>query len=707
MTQPISSSQPAVRYQRSGDVGHIVIDQPGKPVNVMNAAALADLELALSAAERDRPGVLLLTSGKPGTFVAGADVFEMMGYSRDELDAYLKRGQDLYSRLARFPTPTVAAIGGAALGGGLEIALACDYRVAAEGRGTKIGLPEVTLGLIPAWGGCVRLPRLIGLEPAANLITSGNPVDAVEANRLGIVDETTAPGAVERAAVDLAHKGKPNRQDQVADEEERRRVLSLVRQKLEAEPHAGHYPAPVRALEVIALGLSEGPQAGFDAERKGLCDLRETPTGRNLLRIFAMKQNAKRAATSAAGGRPRELKRVAVIGGGTMGSGIAYVLVGTAKLPVVLVETDEARAAAARQRVEGLFDGDVAKGRMKADAAGEAKGRLTTTADFRGVADADLVIEAAFEDMEVKRELFGRLDKVARKDAVLATNTSSLSVTRIAEATSDPSRVVGLHYFNPVPRMALVEVVRTRYSDGDVVATAVAAATACGKTPVVVNDAPGFVVNRVLFPYLYESMLAVGEGGDAHEIDSAVRAAGMPMGPLELIDTIGLDVTLSICEAMRPRLAPRVDVPPGLREVVVAGHLGRKSGTGFFRYEGGKRAAPAEEVIAMFRDGPSGGLAAGGLPERVILPMINEAARVVEEGVVDSTDAIDLATLLGLGVAPFRGGVARYVDDEGAEEIVRELELLSERYGERFEPAPLLLRAAEEGKTLASYARAR
>ena len=704
MTQQSSSSQAAVRYQRSGDVGRIVFDQPDKPVNVMNAGALADLDKALAAAERDRPPVLLLTSGKPGTFVAGADVFEMTGCSREQLDAYLKRGQELYSRLASFPSPTVAAIGGAALGGGLEIALACDYRIAADAKGAKIGLPEVTLGLIPAWGGCVRLPRLIGLEPAANLITSGNLVDAAEAKRLGIVDETAAPDALEETAANLARKGKPDRQEQVADEEERRRVLSLVRQKLEGEPHGQHYPAPMRALEVIALGLSEGEQAGFDAERKGLCDLRETPTGQNLLRIFAMKQNAKRAANSAAGGKPRELKTVAVIGGGTMGSGIAYVLLGTAKLPVVLVETDEARASSARQRVEGLFDGDVAKGRMKADAATEAKARLTTTADFGAVADADLVVEAAFEDMAVKRELFGRLDQVAKKDAVLATNTSSLSVTEIAQATSDPSRVVGLHYFNPVPRMALVEVVRTRHSSPDAVATAVAAATACGKTPVVVNDAPGFVVNRVLFPYLYEAMLAVSEGVDPVEIDSAVRTAGMPMGPLELIDTIGLDVTLSICEAMRPSLAPRVDVPAGLREAVAAGHLGRKSGIGFFRYEGGKRAAPSDEVIALFRGGRSGGAAGGGLPERVILPMINESARVVEEGVVDSTEAIDLATLLGLGVAPFRGGIARFIDDEGADEIVRELELLAERYGERFEPAPLLLRAAEEGKPLASYA---
>ena len=700
---PSSQHPVAVRYERVDDVGRIVFDQPGKPVNVMNAAALADLSAALDAAEADRPAVLVLASAKPGQFIAGADVFEMTGYSRDELDAYLKRGQELTKRIASFSAPTVAAIGGAALGGGLEIALACDYRVAAEGR-AKIGLPEVTLGLIPAWGGCVRLPRRIGLEPAAQLITSGNLTDPAEAKRLGIVDETAPPDQLESTAIELARRGKPTAPAASADADERRRVLSMLRQKLE-EGSGQHYPAPIRALEVINTAFADGEQAGFDAERQGLCDLRDTPAGQNLLRIFGMKQNAKRAATSAAGGKPRELKNVAVIGGGTMGAGIAYVLLGTAKLPVTLIETDADRAAAARGRIEGLFDGDVAKGRAKPDAAAEAKARLNATADLSGLADADLVVEAAFEDMGVKRELFGRLDSASKPTAVLATNTSSLSVTEIAQATKDPKRVVGLHYFNPVPRMALVEVVKTSHSDPGAVATAVAAATACGKTPVVVNDAPGFVVNRVLFPYLYEAMLAVAEGEDPEAIDASVRNWGMPMGPLELIDTIGLDVTLNICQAMKPSLAPRVDVPPGLKEAVAAGHLGRKSGGGFFRYEGGKRGSPMDEVVSLLRAG-GGGVAAGGLPERVILPMVNESARVVEEGVVDSTDAIDLATLLGLGLAPFRGGVARYIDDEGAEEIVRELEMLAERHGERFEPAPLLQRAAEEGKPLSSYATA-
>ena len=696
-----------VRYERVGDVGKLVFDQPGKPVNVLNAGALADLDRALGQADADRPAVLMLVSGKPGQFIAGADVFEMTGYSRDELNAYLKRGQDLFARIAAFPSPTVAAIGGAALGGGLEIALACDFRVAAEGRGTKIGLPEVTLGLIPGWGGCVRLPRLIGIEAAAQLVTTGNLVDAAEAKRLGVVDETAAPDQLEAVARSLAAEGKPSRPARSANGDDWRRVLSETRMKLEGAPHGRHYPAPLRALEVMGVGLSDGPDAGFDAERAGLCDLRDSATGQNMLRLFGMKQNAKRAATKAAGGTPRALKKIGVIGGGTMGSGIAYVLLGTAKLPVVLIETDADRAASAQKRVEALFDADASKGRMKPEAAAEAKGRLTATADLSRLGDADLVVEAAFEDMGVKRELFARLDAAVKPEAILATNTSSLSVTEIAEATKNPRRVVGLHFFNPVPRMALVEVVKTTHSDPDAVATAVAAATACGKTPIVTNDAPGFVVNRVLFPYLYEAMLAVGEEADAEALDAAARNWGMPMGPLELIDTIGLDVTLNICQAMRPSLSPRVDVPTGLTEAVAAGHLGRKSGRGFFAYENGKRGKPAEEVVGLFRTGATArGAVATDLAERVLLPMVNEAARVLEDGVVESADAIDLATILGLGLAAFRGGAARVADDEGADEIVRELEMLAEHHGERFEPAPLLRRAADEGRPLASYAKA-
>ena len=693
---------PAVRYERRGGVGRVIIDQPGRPVNVLDRATLDALSAALDAAEADKPDALLVVSGKPGTFVAGADVFALTAMSRGELLDYLKYGQDLFSRLAGFLAPAAAVLNGATLGGGLELALACDYRVAAPNA--KIGLPEVTLGLVPAWGGCVRLPRLIGPAPAGELIGAGKVLSADAAARAGIVDAVAEDA--EAFALGLVAKGKPSRAPHVAAAEILGHAMEGVQVELAAAagPHAAHYPAPTRALETILVGQVDGVEAGLAAERSALADVRETPTGRNLLRIFALKQNAKKAATRAAGGAARTVERVAVVGGGTMGAGIAHALL-RAGLPVDLIEAHDAAAEAAGNRVAGLLDADAAKGRLSAAAASDAKQRLTVHATVDAAKSADLIVEAVVENFDAKRELFAKLDELAKPDAVLATNTSSLSVSDLAAGTKNPSRVVGLHFFNPVPRMPLVEVVRGRESSDDAVATAVAVALSLGKTPVVTSDGPGFVVNRVLMPYLSEAARAATEGADVAAADVNVRAWGLPMGPFELMDTIGLDVIAGIFAAMNPPFGDRVSLPPALAEAVKGGTLGRKSGRGFYVWPGDRGASPEPnaELLDKLRDAADA--RADVSAERFVLLMCNESARVLEEGVVDSTDAIDLATLLGLGLAPFRGGVARFVDDRGAEEVVRELESLSERHGERFAPAPLLQRAADENRPLAFYGR--
>ena len=702
MTTANSTSE-AVRYERDGEVGRVVIDQPGRPVNVLDHATLDALSAALDAAEADKPNALLVVSGKPGTFVAGADVFALTAMPRGELLDYLQYGQDLFTRLAKFPAPTAAVLAGATLGGGLELALACDYRTATPNA--KIGLPEVTLGVVPAWGGCVRLPRLIGPAPAAELITRGRVMDAESARRAGVVDAVSQDAQEAAKALFMGgNHQKPSRVPHLADAANLRRTLAGARQELEAfsGPHAAHYPAPLRALEAIRAGQADGVDAGFEAERTALADLRETPTGRNLLRIFALKQNAKKAAVRAAGGTARKVGRVAVVGGGTMGAGIAHAML-RAGLPVDVIEANDAAAAAAGQRVSSLVDADAAKGRLSDAGATDAKQRLAVHATADAARSADLIVEAVVENLAVKRGLFAELDRIAKPDAILATNTSSLSVSDLAAATADPSRVVGLHFFNPVPRMPLVEIVRGKQSSDDAVATAVAVTLSLGKTPVVVNDAPGFVVNRVLMPYLSEAARAATEGCDLATADANVRAWGMPMGPFELMDTIGLDVIAGIFDAMHPHLGDRVSLPPALAEAARGGALGRKSGRGFYVWPGDRAASPEPngELLDALRNAADA--RADVSAERFVLPMCNESARVLEQQVVQSADAVDLATLLGLGLAPFRGGVAGFVDDQGAEEVVRELESLSERHGERFAPAPLLRRAADEGKSLASY----
>ena len=625
----------AVLYEREGTVGRVVIDVPGKPVNVLSRAVLEDLARAVEAAERDGPGELRIVSGKKGSFVAGADIFELRSLSADELDAYLKFGQALFDRIERLPMPATAEVEGACLGGGLELAMACGRRTFADSPKPVIGLPETTLGLVPGWGGTVRLPRLIGVAAAAEMIVSGKPIAPARAKELGL--DQLSRGLIGRRS-DL-----PSNVPDVP-------------------------PAPRRAVEVMRVGLADR-QAGLDAERAALIELRDSVEGRNLLRLFALKQGAKKRAVKAAGGEPREVRRVVVFGGGTMGAGIAYALL-RADLDVATVEADAPAAEAAWQRLTGLVRGDMDKGRLSAEKGNAILDRadLGHAADAeRLVGKADLVVEAVVEDLEVKRRLFADLGRWSKKHAVLATNTSSLPVAELAEASWHPKRVVGLHWFNPVAKMPLVEVVRGDDSSDPAVATAVSVALAAGKTPVVVRDAPGFVVNRVLFPYLSEAMRMLADGIDPATVDATAVAWRMPMGPVALIDTIGLDVTLGVCEALHPHCGGRVEALPILREKVRAGDLGRKTGRGFY-------------------DGkPPAGVADPSLADRLILPMVNEARRVLAENVVESADDLDLACVLGLGIAGHRGGPAAYDRDEP--DVTERLEALAREHGDRFAPA--------------------
>ena len=672
-----SSDSKSVTFQLTGLVGRIILDLPGKPVNVLSQHVIADLEQAVEQAEQSQAKFITIESGKPGVFVAGADIFELQSLSRGDLLAYLKKGQELFSRIENLKAPTFAIVAGAALGGGLELALSCDHIFCVNDRKTQLGLPEVTLGLIPGWGGCVRLPLRIGAEPAAAAITTGKPFKPAEAQAAGLA---TMVESVEQANSMMADLGK--RDDALPPDAS---VLDAMLERLGGD--AANTPAAHRAVQVIQTGLREGKQAGFDAEREGLADLRDSTAGQNLLRAFTMRQDAKKKALTAAGGTAKEVQTIGVIGGGTMGAGIAYATL-SAGYDVLLAEVDEAAAEAAGKRVRGLFERDLAKGRTTEDKLTETLDRLTLTefgAGDHALDHCQLIIEAASENLKVKQELFKLLAESA-PHAVLATNTSSLSVSDLAAASGRPADVVGLHFFNPVPQMPLVEVVKHDAANPDAVATAVSVALACRKTPVICNDAPGFIVNRVLFPYLAEAVRAINEGGDIEAIDANVTDWGMPMGPVALMDTIGLDVTSMIFDELKPHLGDRVVDSEPLRQCVAEGKLGRKSGEGFYIYPK-DRSAPTtnEDVLSKFRDAVDDHVDVSA--ERFILLMTNEAARVLAEGVVDSPDAIDLATLLGLGLAPWRGGAHRHLHDLGEDEFTRELESLAERHGERFEPA--------------------
>lgn len=623
-------------------VATVWFDVPGKSVNPLSGAVLEDLDAAVRALEASPPAGVVFASAKPATFIAGADLFEMRSLDDASLETFLARGQGLLDRIAALPVTTVAALGGDALGGGYELALACDVRIVADEPRIRIGLPETTLGILPGWGGTIRLPRLVGLEAGLKLLVTGRTVGPAEAVELGMVDERVPAACLleeaRRRALGPGGAGPRPGVEAAADPETRRTVFARFRD--ETRRRSGdHLPAPLRVIDVVDRSYEDGLEAAAVAERRELLALRGSPAGRNLMRLFFLRNAARKTAAARAGGTPRQVTRAAVIGGGTMGAGIAEALA-RAGIAVQVVEADEPSAAAAAARIAA------------------AGGTVPVVADWAAVPDADLVVEAVVERLPVKLDVFRRLDALVRPDAVLATNTSSLSVAAIAAATARPERVVGMHFFNPVAKMPLVEVVRTPRSDADAVATAVTVAGRAGKTPVLVNDAPGFVVNRVLFPSLREAAVMFEEGVSVVAADAALRAWGLPMGPFTLMDEIGLDVSLMILESLQAALGNRFAPPAVLQTAVARGWLGRKAGRGFLRHPPDGRPVPNEELAV-----PAAAAAiadAVQIQRRIVEPMAAEARLVLAEGVVDSADAIDLATVLGLGFAPFRGGLATF-----------------------------------------------
>jgi 3-hydroxyacyl-CoA dehydrogenase/enoyl-CoA hydratase/3-hydroxybutyryl-CoA epimerase len=632
-------STPSIRLEIDADrVATVWLDVPGRPVNTVSAGVLAEFEKVVGRIEAERPAAVVFASAKAG-FCGGADLTEMGDLDDPTLDRFLADGQRLLERIATLPVHTVAALGGDALGGGLELALACRDRVAADDPRLKFGLPETTLGLVPSWGGTLRLPRLVGLAPALKLLVTGRTVAPEEALALGLVDELVPRDRLLDTARRRAIAAAPRtpRPDPLAADAAAR-AAECGRLRAETRKRSGdHLPAPLRVIDIVEASYPEAGPAAAATERRTLLDLRGTPACRNLLRLFFLRAGGRKAAARISGGTPRPVATAAVIGGGTMGAGIAQALA-RAGIAVWVLEADQAAAGAAAARL----------------AAGGSAVEVTT--DWSRAAAADLVVEAVVERLPVKVDVFRRLDGLVRPEAVLATNTSSLSVAAIAAATARPDRVIGLHFFNPVAKMPLVEVVRPPQAAADAVATGVAVAGAAGKTPVVCADAPGFVVNRVLFPQLREALVLFDEGGSVADTDAAIRAWGLPMGPFMLIDEIGLDVTQMILESLAAALGPRFAPPPALARALAAGWLGRKSGRGFYDHPRDGRPAPNAEFVAA---APAAVPApAGAIQRRLIDPMAAEARLVLDAGVVDSADALDLATVLGLGFAPFRGGLA-------------------------------------------------
>ncbi|MGL4550051.1 MAG: 3-hydroxyacyl-CoA dehydrogenase NAD-binding domain-containing protein [Gemmataceae bacterium] len=702
------SASPAARLEVTDGVAVLTLDQPGSRANTLGQAVLGDLEAAL-ADLRSRTGVtgLILRSGKPGMFIAGADLKELGGAKpTPELARKLvQRGLDLVAAFEALPYPTVAAIEGACMGGGLEVALGFDYRLAADHPKTELGLPETKIGIIPGWGGTQRLTRLVGPSIAAEMICSGEPAKAKRARDIGLafdvvpsdklLDEATA--LVRWAAADGGWKEARERKKQpVGLSEEQATFTFAVATAQVRMKTAGQYPAPEAALRAIQKGVNVPLAEGLKAETEEFVPLVGSPISRNLIGVFFMTQALAKATGSDKAVEPKPVRQVGVIGAGIMGAGIAGAHVRRG-VPAVLLDSSPEALKKGVENVSRSLLGRVEIGRMTAQEAAGSLAILSTSMANGALADRDVVVEAIVENEDAKTKLFGQLEKVLHPAAILASNTSTISITRMSKAVASPERFAGLHFFNPVDRMQLVEVIRGEKTSDETVVTLVALARRIGKTPIVVNDCPGFLVNRVLFPYINESLLLLEEGVSPRAIDKTAVAFGMPMGPITLNDLVGLDTSLYAGKVIDAAYQDRTVRTTVLDELVKAGRLGQKTGAGFYSYAKAGKGADDPALAALLARHGKKEMSAEEIQDRLFLPMLTEATRVLEEGIVKTPGEMDMGLILGIGFPPFRGGILHWADAVGLNAVLKKLEKYA-ALGKRFEATPLLKQAASSGK---------
>ncbi|MGA2244147.1 MAG: 3-hydroxyacyl-CoA dehydrogenase NAD-binding domain-containing protein [Verrucomicrobiota bacterium] len=694
----VSPSRTIRREVRNDGVCILTFDRPGSSANIFDPATLEELRQELDFIEGtpQLKGVILF-SAKRAIFIAGLDL-KTIGEDPplSGVREIIELGQALFNRIAALKIPTVAAIHGAAVGGGFEIALACDHRLASPDRVTKIGLPETKLGLLPAWGGSTRLPRLIGLPKALDIILAGKTVASQVALKLGMIDEIVPAGLLVAAAAKKISNGRPRRPIHWFLN---RRLTALViasrlHSQLLKETH-GHYPAVLKALQVVTRGISKSVSDSLALESNGLIELVRTEACRNLLRVFFLQERAKKLSLTKT--RAKSVVRTAVIGAGVMGAGIAQWL-STRRLPVILRDINVEKVAKGMNAIAKIYGDGTKRHIFDQQEARDGMDRISPAPDEVPLRHVDLVMEAAVENMESKMKIFRCLDELVGDETILATNTSALPVSELAGGTRHPERVLGLHFFNPVRRMQLVEVVAARQTAPEILQRVVAFAQQIGKLAVVVRDSPGFLVNRILVPYLIEAGNLFEAGATVEDLDEAMLDFGMPMGPMRLIDEVGVDVALHVAQTLTASFSDRMEVPAILGEMTDAHWLGRKSGRGFYVYHKSMKPRANRQVAELAQNLSAGYLSREEMQKRMVLLMVNEASRCLEEQVVTDPADVDFAMIMGTGFAPFRGGPLRYADSVGTDKIVGMMENLADRGTEHLEPCALLRDLAAQGR---------
>lgn len=705
---PESAPERAVAVEIVDGVAVIRIDQPGKPVNVLSEPLVMELAGAIERVDGGEDGAraVVILSGKPGVWIAGADVDQLAEIrSAADGEALSRGGHALLDRLERLRVPVVAAIDGVALGGGLEVALACSYRLASDSPKTRLGLPEVQLGLIPGAGGTQRLPRLVGLRAALDLMLTGKQLDGRRARRIGLVDEVVPAAILEerarQSALDLAEgrvepragrrKGSPEWLENLPGL--RGFILRKARQGVLEKTH-GLFPAPLKLLDVVAAGLDRPIDEGLAIEARAFGELTVTEESKSLTHLFFASTAAKNDPMLPEGASAAPVKRVAVVGAGFMGAGIATVTAENGMRVRLKDVTPEAVAKGVATARKSLRKRAERRHRPEHEVV-QLLDRVEGASDYSGFGSIDLVVEAVFEDLGLKQSVLREIRAAAAPDTVLASNTSTIPIDRLAEAVDAPERVIGLHFFSPVEKMPLVEIIVTERTDPSVAATCHAYAKRIGKTPVIVNDAPGFYVNRILGPYMNEAALLLQQGVAMEEIDAAMVAWGFPVGPITLYDEVGLDVAAKSGGILAAAFGDRIEPSEVVGRLLADDRKGRKNQRGFYRYAKGEKGGPDESVYALVGSPHRRAMSREEIQERLALGMINEAVRTLEDGVLRSARDGDVGAVFGIGFPPFRGGPFWYLDRIGPARVVERLRALEAVHGHRFAPAPLLVRKAE------------
>ncbi len=711
------SIQESIRIVPKGEIALVEWDLVGEKVNKLSSPVMARLKEVLEELGKSNYKVAIMISRKPSIFIAGADIEEIRGFkTREAFLPALEQAHEIFNMIEDLKMPVIAAIHGACLGGGCEMSLACDYRIASDDPATRIGLPEVRLGIIPGFGGCVRLPRVVGLQAALDIIVQGKSVDGSKAQRMGLVDQAVSVSILEESAFKFANElitgGKlfKRRKTFAARGLAGKISESFVGQvlvfsqamKMMKAATGGQYPAPIKAIEVVrkTYGMSNRARA-LEIEMEGFCQVAVTEVSKNLINVFFLMESVKKKTGVAGDVKALPLKRIGVLGAGTMGGGIAYVAADKG-IEVRLKDINNGALAIGFAHARDLWDKLRKKKKLNSYEFNRKMSLVTGGLDFAGFKTLDVVIEAIVEDMKIKQKVIGETAANCSPTCIIATNTSSLSVSEMSKGHPHPENFVGMHFFNPVHKMPLVEIIRGEKSSDVAVATVFDLAKKMGKLPVVVKDGPGFLVNRLLVPYLIEAAWLLEDGMAVEVVDQMYKGEfGMPMGPFALMDEVGIDVCIKVSKIFHETLGDRIMIPGVMAKLKDTGRLGKKNKKGFYLYD--ERGKPTGVDPAIYGElalaQPTNRLKSSEVIRRGVFNMISEAAlALIEEHIVETPEEVDLAMITGTGFPPFRGGLLRYADTVGTQVIADELEVFATQYGIRFKPSTPLRNMAKTNR---------